>query len=148
MEKTYGDVENNQPPTHAKYFKVFVQKLSSKHSLKWLAGLIDLEQHTAKDKQAIWALENLSAAHAFDYILLRIKPGLTIVKTLLWPCTSISCVSYIGIGFLLVLVIVMTPIFTSQASEELNYTPTWPSRRLLWTHTHAISHDAECALCI
>ena len=32
---------------------------------------------------------------------------------------------------------------TSQASEELNYTPTWPNRQLLQNHTLAISHDVE-----
>ena len=31
-------------------------------------------------------MENLSAAHAFDYIVVRVNPGLTVVKTLLWPC--------------------------------------------------------------
>ena len=45
---------------------------------------------------------------------------------------------------LLMSVIVMTLISTSQASEELNYTPTWPSRPLLQSHTCAISHDADC----
>ena len=38
---------------------------------------MDLEQHTARDKQAIWALENFSAIHVLDYILLRVEPGLT-----------------------------------------------------------------------
>ena len=38
---------------------------------------MDLEQHTARDKQAIWALENFSAIHALDYILLRVEPGPT-----------------------------------------------------------------------
>ena len=37
----------------------------------------------------------------------------------------------------------MTLISTSQASEELNYTTIWPSRQLLWSYTHAISHDAD-----
>ena len=31
-------------------------------------------------------MENLSAAHAFDYIVLRVNPGLKVVKTLLRPC--------------------------------------------------------------
>ena len=36
--------------------------------LKWFVGLIDLQQHTTGDKQAIWALENLLATQAFDCI--------------------------------------------------------------------------------
>ena len=45
--------------------------------LKWFVGLIDLQQHTARDKQDIWAFEILSAAHIFDYIVLRVNPGLS-----------------------------------------------------------------------
>ena len=44
---------------------------------KWFVSLIDLEQHTVREKQAIRTLKNLLASHAFDYIVLRIKPGLT-----------------------------------------------------------------------
>ena len=63
-----------------------VQKLSIKRSAKVIVGLIDLERHTARDKQVIWVLENLSAAHTFDYILLRIKPHLTSNEDLsVWP---------------------------------------------------------------
>ena len=36
--------------------------------------------------------------------------------------------------------VVITLISTGQASEELNYTTTWPSRQVLYSHTHAISH--------
>ena len=38
---------------------------------------MDLEQHTERDKQAVWILENLLAAHTFDYIVVRVNPGLT-----------------------------------------------------------------------
>ena len=31
-------------------------------------------------------MENLSATHAFDYIVPRVNPGLIVVKTLLRPC--------------------------------------------------------------
>ena len=51
----------------------------------------------------------------------------------------------------LVPVITITLISTSQASEEVNnYAPTWPSQRLLQSHTRAIGHmhDAEDASCI
>ena len=34
----------------------------------------------------------------------------------------------------------MTLISTGQASEELNYIITWPSRQVLHTHTHTVSH--------
>ena len=42
--------------------------------LEWFVGLIDLEH--AGDKQTViivWVLENLSATHAFDYIVLLIS---------------------------------------------------------------------------
>ena len=44
--------------------------------------MIDLQQHTTRDKQAIAALENLSATHTFDYIVLKVNPGLTSCKDL------------------------------------------------------------------
>ena len=54
--------------------------------LKGFVGLIDLEQHTARDKQAIQTLKNLLAAHTLDYIMLRNKPGLTSCEDLaIWP---------------------------------------------------------------
>ena len=45
--------------------------------------------------------------------------------------------------FPLASVIVMTLIFTSQASEELNYAPTWPADDCCESHTNAISHYAD-----
>ena len=61
-KKAYDEVENDQPPTHARKFcytrYCIVQNLSNNRMLKWFVGLVDLEQHTARDKQAIWALEN------------------------------------------------------------------------------------------
>ena len=39
----------------------------------------------------------------------------------------------------------MILISTSQASEELSYSPTWPSRWLPQSYTRAISHDADWA---
>ena len=48
--------------------------------LKWFVGLIDLEQHTAIDKQAISTLENLLSAHAFDWIVLRVNYGMSSCK--------------------------------------------------------------------
>ena len=47
---------------------------------------------------------------------------------------------------LLASIIMMTLISTSQASEELNYTPTWLSRWVLWNHKCVISHHAESML--
>ena len=39
---------------------------------------MDLEQHTARDKQVIiMSIGNLLDAHAFNYIVFRVKPGLT-----------------------------------------------------------------------
>ena len=43
----------------------------------WFVDFIDLEHHTARERKAIWALEKLSATHAFDYIVLRVNPNLT-----------------------------------------------------------------------
>ena len=40
-----------------------VQKLSNKQSAKVICRLIDLEQHTARDKQAITALETYNAGN-------------------------------------------------------------------------------------
>ena len=50
----YDEVENNRPPKHKNilcYTRYsIVQELNNKQSAK---GLVDLEQHTAIDKQAI-----------------------------------------------------------------------------------------------
>ena len=88
-----NEVENNRLPMHTKYFiqnkiaSSIVQKLSKKQRvLKWFLDLIDLEQHTARDKQAMLALEILSASHVFDYIVLRLTLAWSVVKTLLQPC--------------------------------------------------------------
>ena len=75
--------------------KIFYSKqgilLCKNFVLKWFVDLIDLEEHTAKDKQAIWALESLSAIHAFDYMVLRVNPGLTSCEDL--AATLISSTS-------------------------------------------------------
>ena len=62
-------------------------------------GLTDLEQHTAIDKQAKSALENLLSAHTFDYIAVRVTYGLTSCEDLAMAVTackyrSIACVRY------------------------------------------------------
>ena len=58
----YGEVENNRPPTHAKYFMqhkafCFVQKLINKQSSKVICKL---EHHTARDRKDIRTLKRLS----------------------------------------------------------------------------------------
>ena len=62
-------------PTYTEYFmlrRVFYwAKLSNKQSAKVICRLIDLEQHTTRDKQAIKRMVNLSATHTFDCIVLR-----------------------------------------------------------------------------
>ena len=70
-----------RPLMHAKYFMLhkvfFVQKLSNKQSAKVICRLDKLRMaHTAR------VMKHLSAAHAFDYIVLRINPGLTTCKDL------------------------------------------------------------------
>ena len=52
--------------------------------LKGFVGLLDLEQHTARDKKAIGALKNLLAAHTFDYVVFRIN-------FLLTSCEDLNC---------------------------------------------------------
>ena len=50
--------------------------------LKGFVGFIDLVQHTARATKSICELENLSSAHTFDYIVLRVNPDLTSCKEL------------------------------------------------------------------
>ena len=52
--------------------------------LKGFVGLLDLEQHTVRDKKAIGALKNLLAAHTFDYVVFRINFVLT-------SCEDLNC---------------------------------------------------------
>ena len=74
------------PPTYANYFmlhKVFYcAKLSNKKSAKVICRLDKPRTTNSKSKKAIWVMEYLSAAYAFDYIVLRINPGLTTCKDL------------------------------------------------------------------
>ena len=57
--------------------KVFKIKLSSKQSAKMICRFDRLRTAHSKNKQAIQIIEHLSATHTFDYIVLRVNPGLT-----------------------------------------------------------------------
>ena len=59
-----------------------VQKLNTKQSAKVIYRLDRLGTAHSKSKKAIWVMEYLSAAHKFDYIMLRINPGMTTSKDL------------------------------------------------------------------
>ena len=59
-----------------------MQKLSNKQRVKVIFRLDTLKTAHSKSKKAIWVLEYLSSSHAFDYIMLRINPGLTTRKDL------------------------------------------------------------------
>ena len=54
-----------------------MQKLSNKQSAKVICRFHSLRTAHSKSPKAIWAMEYLSASHAFDYIVLRVNPGLT-----------------------------------------------------------------------
>ena len=57
-----------------------MQKLSNKHSAKVICRFGILR--TAHSKRAVLVMKNLSASHAFDYLVLRANPGLTCCKDL------------------------------------------------------------------
>ena len=54
-----------------------MQKLSSKKSAKVICRYDRLRTAYSKRQTSHMSIANLSAAHAFDYIVLRVKPGLT-----------------------------------------------------------------------
>ena len=59
-----------------------VPKLSNKQSAKAICRFGRLRTAHSKTQKAIVSNGNLLAAHAFDYIVLRINPGLTSCKDL------------------------------------------------------------------
>ena len=54
-----------------------VQKLSTKRSAKMICRFDRLRTAHSNRQKAIWALERLSATHAFHYIVLRGNSDLT-----------------------------------------------------------------------
>ena len=56
--------------------------ISNKQSAKMIFGLIDLEQHTARDKKSM-SIGKLSDAHTFNCVVLRLIMARPVVKTLL-----------------------------------------------------------------
>ena len=61
---------------------LIVQKLSNKQSAKVICRFDRLRTVHSKSQKAIQVMENLSATHVFDYIVLKINPGLTSCKDL------------------------------------------------------------------
>ena len=57
-----------------------VQRLSSKQNAKVICSFDSFRTAHSKRQKAIEAMENLSAAHAFYYIEVRLNAGLTICK--------------------------------------------------------------------
>ena len=51
-------------------------QLSNKQSAKVICKFDRFRTAHSKRQKTIWALEKLLATHAFDYILLRVNPGL------------------------------------------------------------------------
>ena len=59
-----------------------MQKLSNKQSAKVISRFDRLRTVHSKSQKAKGVKEELSVAHAFDYIVFRINPGLTSCKDL------------------------------------------------------------------
>ena len=59
-----------------------MQKLSNKHSAKVICRFGILRTAYRKTQRAVLVMKNLSASHAFDYLVLRANPGLTCCKDL------------------------------------------------------------------
>ena len=74
-------MENNWPPTHAKYFMLIrysiVQKLSNKQSAKAICMFDRLRTAHRNRQTSHMSIGNLFSAHAIDYIVVRVNYGLT-----------------------------------------------------------------------
>ena len=81
IEKVYDEVENNRPPMHAKHlFKnkiSIVQKLSNKQNSEVICRFDRLRIAHSKSQTSHMNIGKLIGTHAFDYIVLRVNPGLT-----------------------------------------------------------------------
>ena len=69
---------------------LIMQKLSSKHSAKVISRFDRLRTAHSKRQTSHMSTGNLSATHTFDYIVLRIKPGLTICEDLATALSGIA----------------------------------------------------------
>ena len=73
--------KNNQPPTHTKFLcntrYTIVQKVSNKQSTKVICRFDRLRTAHDKRHRSHMSIENLLVSHKFDYIVLRVKLGLT-----------------------------------------------------------------------
>ena len=92
-------------PTHAIYFymhKVFCcARISNRWSVSVIYKFGRLTMAYYNRYKTIWAVSNISATHAFDYIVLRVKFGLTSCEELAMPLykgtnTSIRHIMYIN----------------------------------------------------
>ena len=74
-------MENYRLPMNVKIIYVaqciLLCYLSNKQSAKVICRFDRLRTAHSKSQKGICALENLSATHAFDYIVLKVNPGLT-----------------------------------------------------------------------
>ena len=59
-----------------------VQKFKNKQSAKVVCGFDRFRAAQIKTHRAILVMENLLVAHAFDYVVFRVNPGLTSFKDL------------------------------------------------------------------
>ena len=78
---------SRQLPMQARIFSCdtrysIVQKLSNKQSANVICRFDRLRTAHSKIQKAILVMENLSAPHAFDYIVFRVNPGLISCKDL------------------------------------------------------------------
>ena len=68
MHKISGKIIGHPPIQNLCYSTYSIMyKLSYYQVLKWFVGLIELEQHTARDKMP-YKLVNVSVTHTFDYL--------------------------------------------------------------------------------
>ena len=78
--KTIGHSRTQNISCSTRYF--IVQELSNKQSAKVIYRFDRCRTAYSKRQNIIWALKRLSFAYVFNYILLRVNPGLTICEDL------------------------------------------------------------------
>ena len=96
------EVENNWLPTHANILcnvrHSKVQKLSNKQSARVICRFDRLRTPHRKRQTSHMSIGKLSATHAFYYVVLRVKPGLTSFEdhaTVLTDVQSLTVITYI-----------------------------------------------------
>ena len=136
IEKAYNAVENNRPSTHSRIFYatqgILLCKNQVINSAKVICRFHSLRIVLSNRLTSHMSIGKVPAAHAFNYIVLRVKSGLTSCEDLATalPITILCWCQNMLLGLTIVLLTICLDIICI-ASSLLTHRP-----HLSWHHYH------------